>query len=178
MVVLGSAALLLILIVYLFISRGADGEIFGKFGVSSLTFTLVSSDLGRSSSGNRLTAFGITGEADAVFRSRNGNQIIVGEFKSRKYKGYVRPYEFFQTILYIGLARDHFSASKASGVIAYADGKVEIAFDQAVFDALVSMRGEMLGGLKNKKALNTVPLHKRMDVLKANRGLRLNHRPG
>ena len=176
MVVFGSAALLFVLIIYLFLSRGAEGEIYRKFGVSSVSFTLVSSDLGRSSSGRRLTAFGITGEADAVFISKSGQQVVVGEFKSRKFKGYVRPYELFQVMLYIGLAQHFFGASKASGVIAYADGKVHIAFDQAVFDALVGMRGEMLGGLKNRKALNTIPLHKRMDVLKANRVVRLKPR--
>ncbi len=179
MVIIGVVALLLIIIVICTASnRSADHEIFSKFGVSPTGFILASSDLGGSSAGNRLSGYGITGEADAVFQSRNKKQLVVGEFKSRKYKGYVRPYELFQTILYMGLALRHYDAQSVTGVIAYADNKVEVAFDKTVFDALVELRAEMLTGLKNKKALNTMPLHKRINVLKVNRGLKLNHGHG
>lgn len=161
--------LLLLVAVYFFKKRQAPNDIFGKFGLSPGAYTLLSSDLGDSAPRQMLRGNGVNGEPDALFAAKAGRKIVVGEFKSRKYRGFVRPYEFFQTMLYMGMARQTHGAQEATGVIAYADERVQVYFDQAVFDAIVDLRGEMLSSFKERKLINSRPLQKRINVLSLNR---------
>jgi hypothetical protein len=164
--------LLLLVAAYFFRKRQAPNDIFGKFGLSPGAFTLVSSDLGDSAPRKMLRGSGVAGEPDALFSAKAARKVVVGEFKSRKFKGFVRPYEFFQTILYMGMAKQTHGAHDAHGVIAYADARVQVYFDQAVFDAIVDLRGEMFSSFKERKPINAKPLQKRMNVLSLNRHVR------
>jgi hypothetical protein len=161
--------LLLLVIVYFSKKRQAPKDIFGKFGLSPGAYKLLSSDLGDSAPRKMLQGNGIAGEPDALFAAKIARKVVVGEFKSRKYKGFVRPYEFFQTMLYMGLARHIHGATEAIGVIAYADGRVQVHFDQAVFDAIIALRAEMFSSFKERKPVDSRPLQKRMNVLSLNR---------
>ena len=162
-------ALLLLVVVFFVKKRSAPDDIFGKFGLSPGAFMLLSSDLGDSAPRQMLRGDGVNGEPDALFSAKSGKKVVVGEYKSRKFKGFVRPYEFFQTMLYMGLARQIHHAYEAIGVIAYADCRVHVHFDQEVYEAIVALRGEMFASFKVKKPVNTKPLQKRMNVLGLNR---------
>lgn len=164
--------LLLLVAVFFYKKSSAPNDIFGKFGLSPGAFKLVSSDLGDSAPRQMLHGNGVSGEPDALFANKPGRKVVVGEYKSRKFKGYVRPYEFFQTMLYMGMARQVHNTSEASGVIAYADARVQVHFDQEVYDAIVALRVEMLSSFKQRKPINAKPLQKRMNVLSSNRHVR------
>lgn len=161
--------LLLLVAVYFYRKGAAPGDIFGQFGLSPGAFTLISSDLGDSAPRQMLRGNGVAGEPDALFAAKKSKKVVVGEFKSRKFKGFVRPYEFFQTMLYMGMARQVHNVSEAMGVIAYADARVHIHFDQDVYDAIVALRIELFTSFKLRRPVNPKPLHKRMNVLSSNR---------
>jgi hypothetical protein len=172
MVMIAGIALLVLAALFFYRKGTAPDDIFGKFGLSPGAFTLVSSDLGDSAPRQMLRGNGVNGEPDALFAAKSGRKVVVGEYKSRKFRGFVRPYEFFQTILYMGMARQVHNTTEALGVIAYADGRVQIHFDQAVYDALVGLRIEMFVSFKERKPVNTKPLQKRMNVLGSNRHIK------
>ena len=169
MVGIVGVALLLLVVVFFLRKSSAPHDIFGKFGLSPGAFTLISSDLGDSAPRQMLRGNGVSGEPDALFTAKSGRKIVVGEYKSRKFKGFVRPYEFFQTMLYMGMARQIHNVSEAMGVIAYADQRVQIHFDQDVYDAIVGLRVELFMSFKARKPINARPLQKRMNVLNLNR---------
>lgn len=161
--------------------RGAAREIIKRFGLDASKYHLVSADLGDVCQRQRLFAFGLVGEPDAVFRSRSiwKQEWVVGEFKSRHHKGYVRPNELFQVILYIGLVRKHYQAPRVRGVLQFADKAVLVKFDAELFNALVNIQEEMLRAFEaGVLPAGLVPLQERMDVLACNRHIRLSVRSG
>ncbi len=172
MVVIVLGVLVLIAAVYFFHKGTAQNEVHAKFGLSPATYRIVSSDLGDSSPRKRLYGRGVAGEPDALFLGASQSHMVVGEFKSRKYKGYVRPREFYQISLYLGLALQHHRPKTISGVLAYADHRVEVEFDAEVYAALIDLRPELLSSLKHRSPVNNTPLQKRMNVLTKNRHIR------
>lgn len=159
-------------ILYLVFAAKAPHAIHQKFGLNPDHWTIVSSDLGGGHSRQRLYGFGVAGEPDAVLRGNRTGQIAVGEFKNRRHGGYVRQREFYQLILYIGLAREVYRSTNVVGVLAFKDARVEIAHDDALFRALIGMRGEVLDSIKRRKPLNRSPLHKRINIAAGNRKVR------
>jgi len=169
-------AILILGIVFLVQRLSASGEIFSRFGVRESTHRLLSTDLGKSSGRIKLSRFGINGIADAVFESLSGKKILVGEFKSRKYRGEVRLYELYQIMLYMGHIKAEYPNHSVEGCLAYADGMVKVVFDKAVYDALTGLKREYWETVRNRRPVNTTPLHKRMNVRAENRTLRLSAR--
>lgn len=159
--------------------REATRGIIRRFGLDVSKYNIVSADLGDVCQRQRLFGFGLVGEPDAVFRSRSiwKQEWVVGEFKSRHHKGYVRPNELFQVMLYMGLVREHYRASRVRGVLQFADKDVLVKFDAALFDALIDVREEMLRVFeRGVPPVSLVPLQERMDVLSCNRHIRLSMR--
>lgn len=173
MVVAVLAVLGLIAAVYFFHKGAAQNEVHAKFGLSPATYRIVSSDLGDSSPRKRLYGRGVAGEPDALFLDTSKSHMVAGEFKSRKFKGYVRPRELYQLTLYLGLALQQHRPKTITGVLAYADHRVTVEFDVDVFSALIELRPELLSSFSRRSAVNPTPLHKRMNVLAQNRHIRL-----
>jgi hypothetical protein len=159
---------------YFLKKKSASSELYSQFGIRESTHKILSTDLGQSASRIRLSRFGINGIADAVFKAVSRKEILVGEFKSRKYRGVVKLYEFYQVMLYMGHLRDKYPDHEVKGCLAYADGMVTVFFDQDVYQALVNLRGEYWASVKKRGPVNTIPLHKRVKVNALNKGLKLS----
>jgi hypothetical protein len=166
-------ALLLLVAIFLIQKKTAASAIHSRFGVRESTHRLISTDLGNSKGRLKLARFGINGIPDAAFESVNGKEILVGEFKSRKYRGQVRLYEFYQLLMYMGHIKALYPNHKVLGCLAYADSRVQVNFDPAVYEALLTMREEYWLTVRYKRVADSRPLHKRMKVGGENRALRL-----
>ncbi|WP_116893046.1 hypothetical protein [Pseudomonas savastanoi] len=166
--------LILLAIIFLFQKQQASGEVFNRFGLRENAYRMLSTDLGKSAGRIKLARFGINGIADAVFEAVSGNEIVVGEFKSRKYRNMVKLHEFYQLTLYMGHLKALHPKHTIRGVLAYADGKVSITYDPDVYEGLVRLKGDYWDTVKRRTAGSTAPLHKRMKVNGMNRGIRLS----
>ncbi len=167
-------ALLLLGIIFFFKKESASGAIYSRFGVRDATHRLISTDLGESKGRLKLARLGINGIPDAVFQAIMGKEILVGEFKSRKYRNQVRLHELYQIQLYLGHIQAIYPDHKVVGCLAYADGRVRVNFDKAVYEALLGLRDEYWITVRYKRVADSRPLHKRINVSAANKGLRLS----
>lgn len=165
-------ALLLLALIFFVQKKSAAGAIHSRFGVRESTHRLISTDLGNSEGRIKLSRFGINGIADAVFESVKGKEILVGEFKSRKYRGQVKLSEFYQLVMYIGHIKALYPHHNVLGCLAYADSRVQVNFDPAVYEALLALREEYWLTVRYKRVADSRPLHKRMKVSGENRALR------
>ena len=123
--------------------RLAETELFTKFELDAAEYRLISTDLGGEDPKVFLSAEDIVGVADAMFRSRRHPVLVVGEAKSRRYRGRMRRREYYQMILYLGAARRQFPRLRATGRLSYADAVVPVEFDEATFRQLLSMVPEL-----------------------------------
>lgn len=165
-IILAAAAL------YLTLKAKAPLDIYKQFSLSATQWVIIGTDLGTGHPRKRLSALGIAGEPDAIFRGKRTGQIVIGEFKNRLYKGFVRRREYYQVMLYIGLAREAFKESNVVGLLSFRDGCVQIPFDEQLFRALVAIRTEVPISLKNRKPQDSRPLHKRMGITVRNSKIR------
>lgn len=170
LIILGLVAAAILL--FLVLKNSAPLEIAKVFGLDTADFEIISSDLGKGHPRKRLYGVNLVGEPDAILRGKRTGQIVICEFKNRKYKGYVRRREYYQVILYIGLARLAFCTENVVAVLAFNDARVEISFDQDVFNGLKAMRSEVITSLSAGKATDRRPLHKRMPINPRNRSIR------
>lgn len=165
--------LILLALAYLFLKAKAPAQIYSRFGVSVATHKMLSTDLGNADGKIKLASNGINGIPDAVFEALTSKRILVGEFKSRKYRNKVKLYELYQLMLYMGHLKEKYPSHLVTGCLAYADGKVEVNFDRELYLGLVGLKSEYWETLKSRRPVNTTPLHKRILVNGANPGLRL-----
>lgn len=170
MVIIAGIVIVLV-VVFLLKSKTATNEVYSRFGVSESTHTILSTDLGKSNPQLKLTRFGVSGIADAVFKARSRKTILVGEFKSRKYRQVVRLAELYQLILYLGHIKAQYPDYEVVGCLAYADSRVKVNFDRAVYDGLIGLKDEYWESVKKRRPVNKTPLHKRINVRAENRSL-------
>lgn len=152
------AVLLAAFFLYLAVKGKSKDDIFRAFGLDPAAYELISSDLGKGHARKRIRWRGVGGEPDAIFRHKRSGRIIVGEFKSRRWARRVRPREYFQIVLYIGIARAEFTSNNVLGVLAFKDKVLEIEHHPELFSNLIQLRTEVLASMKKKKALNSRPL--------------------
>ena len=67
--------------------RRYSARICGRWGLDPATTRVISSDLASHRSNKALLAEGLAANPDVLFRDNRNRQIIVGEAKSRHYKG-------------------------------------------------------------------------------------------
>jgi len=109
------------------------------FELDADCFKLVGSDLGGSKNPLKLIEDGLIGVPDAVFRCIREERFVVGEAKSRRYRGYITPYERFQLTLYLGMAAKRFNMPVA-GRLRYGCGTVvQINSDSATYQTLLDL---------------------------------------
>lgn len=173
MLYLAGLVAVFVVVLYLFFQRQSDKEIYDKFGISSQVFNLVSSDLGKRKSRIFLRRNGVTGVPDAIFEATRGKQLVVGEYKSRTHKGYVRFNELYQVMLYMGHLQARYPSYTIWGCLAYADQRVSIAFDPELYQGLMDVAPEVKKALRKRMVQNSLPLQKRMPVNTMNSGLKL-----
>ncbi|HCE5819799.1 TPA: hypothetical protein N0H37_004522 [Pseudomonas aeruginosa] len=152
------AVLLAAFFLYLAVKGKSKDDIFRAFGLDPAAYELISSDLGKGHARKRIRWRGVGGEPDAIFRHKRSGRIIVGEFKSRRWARRVRPREYFQIVLYIGIARAEFTSNNVLGVLAFKDKVLEIEHHPQLFSNLIHLRAEVIASMKKKKALNSRPL--------------------
>lgn len=173
MLFLAGLAACFVVVLYLFFQRQSDEEVYEKFGVSSKTFKLISSDLGKRKSRVFLRRKGVTGVPDAVFEATRGKELVVGEYKSRTHKGYVRFNELYQVMLYMGHLQARYPSYTIRGCLAYADQRVSIAFDPQLYQGLMDVAPEVKKALRKRTVQDALPLQKRMPVNTMNSDLKL-----
>ncbi|MDE0417634.1 MAG: hypothetical protein OXI95_11955 [bacterium] len=113
-----------------------------RWGLDPGEVSVLSSDLARHRSDRRLMADGLVGSPDVLFRDRRRRQIVVGEAKSRHYRGEVTPYERFQATLYCGMAHRLYRRP-VTAILLYGNGRrVPLAFDEGLYRQLLARREE------------------------------------
>lgn len=153
LIVLAVAVLL-----YLALKGRSRDDIFSTFGLSTSEYELISTDLGKGHPRKRIGWRGVGGEPDAIFQHKRSGKLVVAEFKSRRWAKRIRPREYFQVVLYIGIARVEFRTNNVVGILAFNDKSFEIEHQSELFSSLIQLRGEVLSSLKRKRALNSRPL--------------------
>jgi hypothetical protein len=151
-------------VVFILSTSSAESSVHKCFGLDPGRYKILGTDLGGRNQVLKLFFAGVAGAPDAIFEERAKRRIIIGEFKARKLRDGVRYREFYQVLLYVGLAKAKWSSHEVVGLLAYTDKTVLVRFDKTVFDALMAMRSEALEATRVGRALNPRPLHKRIRV--------------
>ena len=138
----------------------ARRRVYALFEINPRDYRLLASDLG-----GRQPLFlrygHIEGAADALFISRRGREGIIGEYKSRQHRGFVRRRERYQVTLYQGMFKRQRNLTTVSAVIRFADTTVSVRFDDDLFTRLVELEPEYRKARKRWRTPNPTPLHAR-----------------
>lgn len=138
----------------------ARQRVYALFEINPKDYRLLASDLG----GRKplyLRYGRIVGAADAVFVSRRGHDGIIGEYKIRQHRGFVRRRERYQVTLYQGMLKQQRNLTTVTGVIRFADATVSVRFDDDLFTRLVELEPEYRTARKRWRTPNPTPLHAR-----------------
>lgn len=165
-------ACIALVVVYLVLSFKAGSAIHKRFGINARTYELLSSDLGESEGRLRMKRHQVSGIADAVFRHKRKPEIVVGEFKSRTYRGEVKLAEFYQVILYIGHLAEMHPDCRVTGVLSYPNKRVTVNQDSKLYADLIGLCDEVLTAERDRRITQPTPLHKRTSVASKNKHLR------
>lgn len=123
--------------------RSTADELFTMFGLDPDQYEVLGYDLGRRPRKVFLRADGLVGVPDALFRHRGDRHLVIGEFKSRRYRGQLRDYECYQMTLYQGVAQRRYR-QPARGLFRFGCGRVvEHAFDPATYSRLLPLANEL-----------------------------------
>lgn len=118
-------------------NKSQSASLCDVFELPATEYTLIGTDLGGSENRVFLRADQVVGVPDAIFRGRGS--IIIGEAKSRHYRGHLTDYENYQVQLYMGAAsRTYRKPCRAK--IRYGCGSVvPVEFDQSIYDRLLRL---------------------------------------
>ena len=119
--------------------RRYSARICRRWGLDPASVRVIASDLGRHRASWSLRADGLVGNPDALFRDRGNGRLIVGEAKSRHYKGSVTPYERYQVTLYLGMV-ERLYRRPAAAILLYGNGRrVPLDFDEDLYSRLLAL---------------------------------------
>ena len=138
---------------------GSQGHLVRLFEVPG-SLELIATDLG-GKAGMGLRAGRLIGKPDAIFGDRRRRRVIIGEKKSRRARGKARWSEWYQLMLYMGMARTHWRNAEVSGRLLYRDGVVHVSFDEALYGRLLDLIPEFIEARKRWRAPDPRPLHAR-----------------
>jgi CRISPR/Cas system-associated exonuclease Cas4 (RecB family) len=91
---------------------------------------------------------GIIGASDAL--GIYNRCIYIGELKSRNYRGFIKPHEYFQVQLYGFLALKKYRTQQVNIRICYNNKLVEVTYDESIVDALLQLQKEVKRAKENK----------------------------
>ena len=131
------AALSVLLTVYWIMkgraSPGQQRAVCALFELQPSEYQLIGTDLGGASKKYYLVGDGLIGVPDALFRFSVNRSIVVGEAKSRQYRGRVYKRERYQVMLYMGVAKRRFR-KPVRGILRFRCGTcVEIPFSEDTY---------------------------------------------
>ena len=119
--------------------RRQAARICRRWGLDPGRVRVVASDLGRHRASWSLRADGLAGNPDVIFRERATRHIIIGEAKSRHYRGSITPYELYQVTLYLGMA-SRIYRQPAKAILLFGNGRrVPVEFDPAAYRHLLAL---------------------------------------
>jgi len=156
--------LLLLMLWYLakiFRHFNSKSRISKLFNIPNAEYTLVGTDLNTWLPACKLFVSGITGKPDAAYINYRSSHGIIGEYKSRKYKGNIKLYERYQVTLYMGMLKSKYRLKEISGRLRYADKCVDVPFDPDLYRRLVLIRDEAKKSLAKGRPINPLPIYKR-----------------
>lgn len=123
--------------------RSVTLHVFRLFGLNTSEYELLGYDLGSRPKKVFLRADGLVGVPDAVFKHRADHHVLIGEFKSRAYRGHLTDYERYQMTLYQGVAQRRYR-QRARGLFAFGCGRVvEHAFDPNTYAQLLPLANKL-----------------------------------
>lgn len=143
-------------------TSGRDHEALALFGLSPREWRVIGTDLGHHPNPVYLRAGPVHGAPDALFASRDGRRLIVGELKSRRHRGHITDYERYQTTLYCGAALRQQKAVSVSALIRYADKVVPLAYDNSLFRHLLDLAPEAIQAEQTWTPIDPTPLKLRV----------------
>ena len=117
----------------------ANALILKRFNLDPLRYSLLAADVGGHTKKIRLAANGVHGDPDAIIRARESDELIIGEVKSRAYRGAVRPYERYQVTLYLGAAHRRYPRRKIHGLICYSNRVIRLDYDDVLYRQLIAL---------------------------------------
>jgi len=110
-----------------------------SFGLDPAGYRVLGADVGEFARPFGVRADGLIGRPDAVFLSRDGTEVIVGEVKSRHHRGRITEYERYQMTLYLGAVRQRFRRHSVRGLLRFHDVVVESRFEESTYQRLLSL---------------------------------------
>lgn len=81
-------------------ARDHESILLSRFGLSDKDWMLLGHDLGKGGKPLHVRGLGLIGTPDFVVQARRGRIIKVYDYKHRRYRGKLRPYEVYQVTLY------------------------------------------------------------------------------
>ncbi|TVS17235.1 MAG: hypothetical protein EA417_07415 [Gammaproteobacteria bacterium] len=124
--------------------RTQSDKVFNLFQLDPDEYELLGFDLGDGSRKVTVRGLGLIGAPDALFRRRRDGRLLVGDFKTRRFRGNPSKYERFQMVLYMGVASHQYQAP-ADALLRYACGHLEpVDFDPGCFEELRAHIGPLL----------------------------------
>lgn len=123
--------------------RSAADKVFELFSVDPAEYELLGFDLGDGSQKITLKGLGLIGAPDALFCRLSDGRLLVGDFKTRRFRGSPSRYERYQMTLYMGVASYQYGVP-ADAVLRYACGHLEsVHFDVRCFEDLRAQIGPL-----------------------------------
>ena len=110
-----------------------------RWNLDPASVSVVASDLGRYRSSRLMVVDGHVGVPDVIFRMRRTGAIVIGEAKSRHYRGSITPYERHQMTLYLGMAKRLYRRP-VTAILLYGNGRpVPLDFDEDIYRRLLAL---------------------------------------
>ena len=110
-----------------------------RWNLDPAAVSVVASDLGRHRSSRPMVVDGLAGAPDVIFRMRGTGGIVIGEAKSRHYRGTITPYERHQVTLYLGMAKGLYRRP-VTAILLYGNGRlVPLEFDVDLYSSLLAL---------------------------------------
>ncbi len=122
---------------------------------------VLAADIGGWKVKRRIQRKGVVGMPDALFFDPVRLRYVIGEYKSRVWKGSVTERERYQVTLYVGMLR-RLWRREPRGLIAYGCGRIQnVAFNKGVYVGLLGLRKEVLAVERDWVVKDSRPLSKR-----------------
>ena len=123
-------------------SRPLQDRLARFFHLDPASVELIGSDFGKSDNPVWLLGDHLVGKPDAMFLDPAAGEHIIGEAKSRRFRGRITDYERYQVTLYLGLVQVQYGLP-ARGLLRYGCGQVvPIEFDPDLYEHLISLQPE------------------------------------
>jgi len=130
-------------------------------------YWLFSADIAGQKAVKPLIKDGVIGSPDGIFFNPLKWQLVICEFKSRRFNKKCTLRERYQIQLYLGMAKSWY-CPKVIGRIAYSGGTLIVPFEPIIYKSLINLIPEAVQATKTWQLKDSRPLHRRMKIPWAN----------